>query len=165
MAFNRLPKVEAPDAKGDPEPQRQQRKGGEERGRFEADKDPACGEGVGGESDGTGDHGAGFDSGVEGAFMGDSETECGEGDGGRGSEEAREAFGAKDVADDGEEADNGAANKEAEEKVGHGAELLIGWQVIGGSCQAAFSACLMRRRAAAASLQPSSLYCLPSSLW
>ena len=109
--------------------------------------------GVAEECDGAEDHGTRFDGGIGFAMGRDGDADGRERDGGSCAEEACEALGAKDLGEDGEEADDDAADQEARDE-------------LPARCmerpQAARRAFWIMRMAASNCLQPSSLYFLPS---
>ena len=113
------PEEDGPEAEGDAEPDRHAPDACKFGGGTVPHEHVAHSNGVEEECGGPKDHGARFDSGVLAAVAGNGETEGSEGNRRCCSEEASEGFGAKDISKNGEEADYGAADEEAEEEVAH----------------------------------------------
>ena len=95
-----------------------------------------------------------FDGGIGFAMSGKGDADSGESHGRGGAKKAGKALRAKHLSDDSKEADDDAANEEA-------GEHLADVDVHDGP-QAARCAFWIMRMATSASLQPSSLYSLPS---
>src|ERR1700729_2187937 len=111
--------TELPEAERNSEPHGKKSQSDGERRRCETQKNPTDGCSVDGHGEGAGDHGTGFDGGVEFAAVLNGEAEGGKRDGGRGAEEAGKALRAEDVAEDREEADDCTADEEAKEQICH----------------------------------------------